>query len=400
MSPLLQAITVKNFRAIQHARFQTQPINVLFGPNGAGKSTFLDAINFLRDCYLEGPGRAASDRHHGIGLITETESSEDDQITIGVETESAIYEVSFAYSSGRIEAFVGEQLTSKPRGIKLLQRSPGSTQATMYHDQLSQTMPVQLADPDRLALSAFMLFSQPGVEATEINALLRSLHFYGSRSINLYNLRRIGSEGGVHTYPFDRWQNLWSALRNLQGRQAVDDRYSKIAGYMREAFPSSFKDLLIEPLGPERVGGSLIEPGRRSPIAASGVSDGHLQLLGLLVSLFGDTKNRSSIILFDEPETSLHPHAITTFARAVIEACAGWERQVFIATHSPVLLSQFKPEEIVLASLDASRTTTLTRLTQVEELQDLLAEYSVGTLYMAEALGPQGVVPRPGGGAS
>ena len=126
----------------------------------------------------------------------------------------------------------------------------------------------------------------------------------------------------MHTYPWDRWQNLWSALRNLHDRRAQDDRFDTIIRYMRRAFPDSFKDLIFEQIGPDRVGGSFIERGRRQPIQASGVSDGHLQLLGLLTCLFGDTADRSSLLLFDEPETSLHPHAIAVFAEAAIEATA------------------------------------------------------------------------------
>ena len=85
------------------------------------------------------------------------------------------------------------------------------------------------------------------------------------------------------------------------------------------------------------------------PIRASGVSDGHLQLLGLLTGLFGDMQDRASLLLFDEPETSLHPHALAVFAEAVCEAAKRWNRQVFLATHSPVLISQFEPSHVVVA---------------------------------------------------
>src|SRR5205814_3798150 len=137
---------------------------------------------------------------------------------------------------------------------------------------------------------------------------------------------------------WDRWQNLWSALRNLHDRRAVDSRYETILQFMREAFPGAFKELVFEQLGPDRVYANFIEQGRRHPIRASGVSDGHLQLLGLLTGLFGDAQQRFSVLLFDEPETSLHPHAIAVFAKAVKAAAEDWNRQIFIATHSPVLM--------------------------------------------------------------
>jgi predicted ATPase len=180
-------------------------------------------------------------------------------------------------------------------------------------------------------------------------------------------------------------------LRNLNSRRAIDDRFDTIIAYMRKAFPGSFKDVVLEPLGADRVGCSFVEQGRRAPIQASGVSDGHIQLLGLLTALFGDTRERSSLLLFDEPETSLHPHAIAVFAEAVCEASGKWRRQVFMSTHSPVLISQFEPQDVVVAELDKDRCTVLRRVSEIAEIRDLLEHYSVGSLYMAENVGPQGL---------
>jgi predicted ATPase len=92
--------------------------------------------------------------------------------------------------------------------------------------------------------------------------------------------------------------------------------------------------------------------------------------------------------LCDEPELSLHPRALSVFARAVNEA-ASWSRQVLIATHSPVLLSQFDLTETLATSLRDGRTE-VKRLSEMPELKDLLQEYSTGSLYIAELVGAQG----------
>lgn len=388
--PQLVRLVVHNYRCLRDIDFPASKINVLFGPNGVGKSTFLDALWFVRECAGRGPAEAASSRQHGIGLLTDTAEPGDERIHIGIGTESADYLVTFGYSSGRIEAFVGERLTSRPRQIALVNRAVGSDKADLYHEQLEQTFTIKLRDPERLALSNYLLFSEPRDDALEIDNLLKSLHFYASRAVNLFQLRVLGSESSVHTYPWDRWQNLWSALRNLSSRRAIDDRFDTIIGYMRKAFPGSFKDLVLEPLGADRVGCSFVEQGRRAPIQASGVSDGHIQLLGLLTALFGDTHDRSSLLLFDEPETSLHPHAIAVFAEAVCEAAEKWDRQVFIATHSPVLISQFSPSDVVVAEVDKDRCTVLRRVSEIAEIRDLLEHYSIGSLYMSENVGQQG----------
>ena len=108
-----------------------------------------------------------------------------------------------------------------------------------------------------------------------------------------------------------------------------------------------------------------------------------------LTALFSEGKGRESLIVFDEPETSLHPYAISIFAEAVKHATKEWNKQVFIATHSPVLISQFDPADLLATGLDESGQTVLTRVSEMEDIKDLLENYATGSLYMAEAIAPQ-----------
>lgn len=387
--PYLTRLTVHNYRCLRHIDYEARSINVLFGPNGVGKTTFLDALWFVRDCAIRGTEESASVRHHGIGALADSAEPNDEQIKIAVETNAAKYEVTFGYSAGRIEPFVGERLLSRSRDLELIRRAVGSTKATFYHESMKQQVVLELRDPEKLAYTNYLLFTEPHEEVHEIDSLLRSTRVYASRAVNLHQLRRFGSESSVHTYPWDRWQNLWSALRNLDGLRARDDRFDVIMTYMRKAFPESFVSLSFEQLGPDRVGGSFNEKGRQRPIQASGVSDGHLQMLGLLTSLFGDTAERSSLLLFDEPETSLHPHAIAVFAEAVREAANRRKRQVFVATHSPILISQFDADDVVVAERGADHSSVLRRVSQIKDLEELVDQYALGSLYMAEQVGKQ-----------
>jgi predicted ATPase len=388
MGAKLQKIRVKNYRCLRDVSLATKPVNVLFGPNGVGKTTFLDALWFVRDCAIRGTDQAASDRHHGIGVLWDGAGPEE-RIEITIETASSIYTVSFGYSSGRIEPFVGESLQSKTRSMTLVDRKIGSDQANLYHERMQQVMPVKLREPEKLAFSNFLLLCDPEEEAREMDEVLRAVHLYSSRSASFFQLRKLGSETGPHTFLWDRWQNLWSALRNLHDRRALDARYETIIRFMRQAFPDSFKDLVFEQLGADRVYASFVEEGRRQPIQASGVSDGHLQLLSLLTALFGDQQYRFALQLFDEPETSLHPHAIVVFANAVKLAAEEWNRQVFVATHSPVLMSQFAREETLVFAAVKATGTEATRVSDLVDLKDLLDRYALGALYMAEEVAKQ-----------
>ncbi len=315
----------------------------------------------------------------------------EDRIEISIETASGEYAVSFGYSSGRIEPFVGERLLSKDRAITLVERKIGSDEASFYHETMQQTVRLKLREPEKLAFTNYLLLCPPSEETADVDDILRAVHLYSSRSVHLHNLRKLGSESNQHTFVWDRWQNLWSALRNLHDRRALDNRYQTILDLMREAFPDSFRELVFEQIGADRVTANFIEEGRRQPIQASGVSDGHLQCLGLLTALFGDSPRRFSIALFDEPETSLHPHAISIFAKAVKLAAREFNRQVFVATHSPVLMSQFSVDETLVFEAGPERDTQAVRLSDKAEMKELLDQYAVGSLYMAEEIARQGV---------
>ncbi|MGA2404870.1 MAG: AAA family ATPase [Syntrophobacteraceae bacterium] len=383
----IKHMNVLNYRSLADLSIETDSINVLFGPNGAGKSTFLDTIWFVRDCAIRGVDLASSTRSHGIGLLWDC-ANEGDPISITLVTDTVEYKLLLGLSSGRIESYVGERLRSLRRDVPLITREIGSDKASFYFIRPDEHLTVPLREPQKTSLGKYLDFEDSALEVNELDRLLHFVHLYNSRSFLLHRLKQQGSVSSYETWLWELGDNLWSVLRNLQGRQAADNRYDTITRFMAESFPS-FDGLLLDPTGPSTVYCSFLEKRRRSPILASGVSDGHLQMLLLLTALFAEGQQRDSLILLDEPEISLHPWALSVFAEAVKVAAREWNKQIFIATHSPVLISQFDPEHIMAAELEDGRTR-LTRLTEMEAVKDLLEQYAAGSLYMANVIAGQG----------
>lgn len=386
MSNQLTHLQIKKIRSLADVNIQINPLNIIFGPNGAGKTTLLDTIWFVRDCAIRGVDLASSERDHGIGLLWDG-ADEGENISIKIVTPSGEYEVSFGYSSGRIEPFAGEKLFSE-HDNKLIVRIIGSDKAQVYRTDLQELEFITLREPEKLALSRYVAFENSEPAASNIDNLLRVVRNYNSRSASLFKIKRFGSESDSGDRLQDRCENLWSVLRNLHDKRVIDERYDTIISFMQESFPA-FDNLFFEQTGRYTVYGNFLEKGRRKPIRSSGVSDGHLQMLINLTALFSEGQNRYSLILFDEPEISLHPWALAVFAKAVKLATEKWNKQVFIATHSPVLISQFEPENILTAELDKEGKTVLKRISEIEGIQDLLEDYATGSLYMAEMIAPQ-----------
>ncbi len=382
----LNGIRVRNYRALADVDIEVGAINVLFGPNGAGKSTLLDTVYFFRDCAIRGVEVASSERDHGIGLLWDG-ASDDRRILVELAGGGVTYALSFSLAAGRIEPFPGERLVSPSRSLTLIERAPGSTSASLFNAGVGQAPAIELREPDKISLGLFLDFNSGDDEAGYLDRLLHFVRFYHSRSFRLGALKRSGSESSHHTRLWDRGDNAWSVLRNVQDKRNVDARYNTIMGYMAEAFPL-FDDIVLEQTGPSSVYASFLEKGRSEAIFASGISDGVLQLLLLLVALFSEG-DREAVLLFDEPEVSLHPWAISVLARAIRCAAAQWGKQIFVATHSPVLISQFEPEDILAARVEQG-CVRFDRLSEIEEIKDLLEEYAPGSLYMSEAIAPQG----------
>lgn len=387
MSNRFRGVEIRNYRSLEQINIQTKPINVLFGPNGAGKSTFLDAIWFVRDCAIRGVDIAASNRSHGIGVLWDG-AGEGAHISIKIETESATYEVMFGFSSGRIEPFVAEKLYSKQRDKLLIDRLVGSDKAGFFHSKIGDYLTATLREPNKLALSLYLDLENNADEAAEVDRLLRYIRSYHSRSADFYRLRTHGSISDSYVRLYDRCENLWSVLRILKDEREIgDDRYDTIIRYMQKSFPS-FDGIYLEQTGANSIYGNFVMSNRREPIKASGVSDGYLQLLAHLTALFCEGR-RETLLIFDEPEESLHPYAIAIFAEAVEEAARDWQKQVFMATHSPVLISQFDADHIIATETGEKGETIMRWVSEIEGIQDLLAEYAAGSLYMAELVAAQ-----------
>ena len=389
MGNQLTRLNVENFRSLANVSIDIRPINVLFGPNGSGKSTLLEAIRLLRDCISRDVEEVVRIRNNGFGMLRQG-VDEWRGIKIGLETALAGYALRLGFSRGQIEPYAGEVLYSPGKsGNPLMFRGIGRDEADFCYCEETSPVLTRLTFPEKLALIQYMQRKEHTPQAVfDLRSQLNSIHLYHSHYVDLYGLKQRGSESGIDITLHGDCGNLWSVLRNIRDKSAIDQRYATIIRFMRKSFPN-FKDLVFEQTGPNSVYASFVEKGFQNPIPVLGVSDGQLQMLILLTALFAQENENNMLILFDEPETSLHPYAISVFAEAVQHATKEWNKQVVIATHSPVLIGQFDPEDILATGLDESGQTVLTQVSEMGDIQDLLENYDTGSLYMAEVIAPQ-----------
>lgn len=99
--------------------------------------------------------------------------------------------------------------------------------------------------------------------------------------------------------------------------------------------------------------------GVTQPIMLKGLSDGEHQLLHALglCLLFRDT---NSLFLLDEPETHFNPDWRASFIsrlRTCLQGREGVSQEMLITTHSPFLISDSKPDKVLLFKKDSTNGT-------------------------------------------
>jgi predicted ATPase len=104
-------------------------------------------------------------------------------------------------------------------------------------------------------------------------------------------------------------------------------------------------------------------------------SDGTIRFLCLSTALLQPSP--PATIVLDEPELGLHPEALSIVAGLVRSASE--RMQIIIATQSPLLLSEFDPEQII--TVDQKNGATQFNRLSAEALREWLEDFSLGDLW-------------------
>jgi hypothetical protein len=112
------------------------------------------------------------------------------------------------------------------------------------------------------------------------------------------------------------------------------------------------------------------------------VSDGTLRMLAL--TLLAYLPDAVGVFLIEEPENGIHPRAIETVFQSLASM---YNAQVLLATHSPVVLSVAKPEQVLCFAKTAEGATDVVRGSEHPRLRQWKGETDLGTLFASGVLG-------------
>lgn len=188
-------------------------------------------------------------------------------------------------------------------------------------------------------------------------------------------------ESAQLTFVNERGQGLPGIYQAILSRG--DDTFHRITAEVRELFPA-IRNLRVPAISSSSLAleAELVD-GRR--VRAESLSDGILYYLGF-IALLHITPVRS--LLVEEPENGLHPARIRSVVSTLRRIAERHGTQVLIATHSPLVVNEMKPEEVSIVtrpSLDAG--TQVTPIRETPNFERRASVYALGELWLSYADG-------------
>ena len=111
-------------------------------------------------------------------------------------------------------------------------------------------------------------------------------------------------------------------------------------------------------------------------VTSSGLSEGTLRILAL--TLVAYLQDAPKLLIVEEPENSIHPQAIETVMQSL---CSLYDSQVWVSTHSPIVLADRKLAELITTRLERSGTVTVTPGPEHPRLAEWKGAIDLGSLF-------------------
>ncbi|UAL08567.1 AAA family ATPase [Caulobacter segnis] len=403
---MITALTVENWKSLESATLNIDPLSVLIGTNSSGKSNVLDALLFLNrissgamlTSALQGDGAFSALRggvewaarkpgdSFALGVTLRSGDSVEYQYRVECKTEGNRCELK-AEQLDRVKYRTKKDGERKVAGkISLFKTDPSqdgspTIVARLYNEKGGT--PKQLGRANAVLFQLFGLTLRSEIQEG-IEAVVAGLR-------NIFILDPIPSHMRSFSPLSDR---LDFDAANIAGVLAAlsDELKGEIEKTLTK-YASRLPERDIARVWAETVGkfnsdamlyceehlGSL---GGIHVVDARGMSDGTLRFLAILTALL--TRPKGSLLVVEEVDNGLHPSRSNLLLDMLKEVGTNRSVDVMVTTHNPALLdamgTRMVPFITVVHRDVSTGVTHLTLLEDIEQLPKLLAQGPVGRL--------------------
>ncbi|HSN99075.1 MAG TPA: AAA family ATPase [Candidatus Nanopelagicales bacterium] len=359
-------LTVKNLAVLRDVSWEIpEGVSAVVGPNGSGKTTLLATLEFLNQALRSGLPAAADEIFAGAHGVLNRHAPRSARIELGLQVESAAWSLEATLEGASLSPLPEERLVVD--GNLVLERQAGSIDFTLN----GQTRPL----PRQLGLKIVAdLEPVPGTEA--LLAALSGFRLYRTYEYNFRTLQR-GSLMTSHRWLHVTGTNVFTVLRNWRDQRATLPRYEFVRDALREIFAGYFRDFEVETAG-QTITFQVLTTRWEEPLPIAKESTGFFVALLTLCAVA--SADRGGIVAIDEPENALHPLGIRRLLGCIRDWASRNGLRVLLATHSPVLLNQFRDEPTRLFVMEPGESKLPVR---ADELLDphWIQQFGLGDMY-------------------
>jgi predicted ATPase len=354
---MLKTLAVANYRSINKLVIPLERLNVITGPNGSGKSNLYRALRLLAETaqggvinalaheggldstFWAGPENLSRRMRNAEVAIEASVRQSPKRLRLGFSGEDFSYAIALGLPEPSLSYFSldpeikRECIWAGPiyRPASLLVNRAGPmirVREGRSWDVLAQHTPTF----DSLFDQVGNLRSSP--EVLLLRETIRGWRFYDHFRSDAEAPARQPQLGTRTPVLHHDGRDLAAALQTI--REIGDPEALQAA--VSDAFPGA--RLNIEPLQGGRFAIEFYQEGLLRPLSAAELSDGTLRYLLLVAALL--TPRPPTLMVLNEPETSLHPDLLPALARLIIRASE--QCQVWVVSHASRLIAALQQD--------------------------------------------------------
>jgi predicted ATPase len=364
---MLHTVAIRGYRSLREVVLPFARLTVVTGANGTGKSSLYRALRLLADCgrgevigslareggldsvLWAGPGQLGGARR--TGKVEGTTRTGPVSLELGFTSDDFGYLVDLGLPQmaghrslfaldpeiKREAVFVGPVMrTSSTLVRRTRDYAEASAESGRGFDELSRSLPAYR--------SVLAEYAHPGAhpELAAVRERLRNWRFYDGFRVDTAAPSRRPQVGTRTPVLCDDGSDLAAAVQTI-----IEAGFDDLARAVADAFDGATVSVAVHDGFFDL---QLQQRGMLRPLRAAELSDGTLRFLLWAAALL--SPQPPSLMVLNEPETSLHPDLVRPLA-SLIQAAAS-QTQVVVVTHSRAMLEFLNTVPVTDAEADGT----------------------------------------------
>lgn len=393
----LTQLNISNYKSLKHIQLLPSDMTVVIGANGAGKSNLASAFDFLSDLYANGIDFAIAKKGGFENIAFRRQRRTKSGISFEVSVELDGKEARNAARRSFVLREVGSgSITSMTFDHRITLRASKQSISAEYfieHELVelniavrksTRAVDVELTNVKiERTEGAFKVFSNDSSIEVRIQEYIELVGDPSDKSsiaetedsfMKVFFPSLASTLSGISVFQFSPQisrtpgapspnprlsgygQNLPSLIDWLSRKHPA--KWASVLSSMRAIVPT-LQSINTQYLHTKTLGLTFQEEGFSRPWTAEDVSDGTIQSLAILTAL---ADPRNDLLFVEEPENSVHPWIVRQLANQLKKLSR--QKQIFVTTHSPIVLNLVSPEDVWVC-FKINGETSLKRLDEI-----------------------------------